>query len=93
MEEPVGDRKLRDELAPYLARIRRGARVVITDRGHPVAILLPYRLGEKSSRTERPAALLGGGHVSPAKKHLLQGLPLIRGRGPRLPDIVRASRR
>lgn len=68
MESAVGIRRLRDELTRYLGRVRRGGRVVITDRGQPVAILLPYRRGGRATRAERLGALLAGGHVSPAEK-------------------------
>ena len=93
MEQAVGIRKLRDELTRYLARVRRGARVVITDRGQPVAVLLPYRRDGQSSRADRLAALLAGGHVNPAERHFLRRPPLIRGRGPLLSDIVTEGRR
>jgi antitoxin (DNA-binding transcriptional repressor) of toxin-antitoxin stability system len=33
----VGSRELKIRLGSYLAQVRQGARIVITDRGHPVA--------------------------------------------------------
>lgn len=36
----VGIRALRDSLSEYLRRVREGERVVITDRGQPVAALV-----------------------------------------------------
>ncbi|MBI4572049.1 MAG: type II toxin-antitoxin system Phd/YefM family antitoxin [candidate division NC10 bacterium] len=93
MERSVGIRNLRDGLTRYLARVRRGARVVITDRGEPVAVLLPYGRGGQSGRAERLEALLSGGHVTPAEKPFLAEPPLARGRGPLLSDLVSESRR
>ncbi|MEK6810264.1 MAG: type II toxin-antitoxin system prevent-host-death family antitoxin, partial [Candidatus Thermoplasmatota archaeon] len=36
MEGNVGIRVFRDRLTRYVARVRRGQRVVVTDRGKPV---------------------------------------------------------
>jgi len=35
----VGVKDLRDHLSDYLQRVRRGERVVVTDRGRPVAAI------------------------------------------------------
>jgi prevent-host-death family protein len=59
VEASVGIRKLRDGLTRYLGRVRRGEQLVITDRGAPVAVLLPYRRDRARSRTERLDLLLG----------------------------------
>lgn len=93
MERAVGIRKLRDGLTRYLGRVRRGGRIVITDRGQPVALLLPYGRGGQSSRAERLEVLLSGGHVMPAEKPFLTAPPLASGRGPLLSDLVSESRR
>lgn len=37
----VGVRELKSRLSDYLRRIRRGERIVVTDRGRPVALLSP----------------------------------------------------
>lgn len=37
----VGIRELRDNLSRYLDRVRGGEEVVVTDRGHAVARVLP----------------------------------------------------
>lgn len=36
----VGVRKVKDHLSEYLRKVRDGERVVITDRGRPVAVLV-----------------------------------------------------
>lgn len=41
--ESVGIRALRDHLSEYLRRVRGGERVVITDRGEPVAALVALK--------------------------------------------------
>ncbi len=35
----VGVRKLKDKLSGYLSRAKRGEKIVVTDRGKPVAML------------------------------------------------------
>lgn len=37
----VGVRELRDRLSGYLRRVRRGETIVVTDRGRPVARIIP----------------------------------------------------
>lgn len=39
----VGSRELKTRLGSYLKRVRDGATLIITDRGHPVAELRPLR--------------------------------------------------
>lgn len=41
MTEQVGIRELRDRISGYLARVRAGETIEITDRGRPVAMLVP----------------------------------------------------
>lgn len=43
----VGIRELRNQLSKWVARVRKGEEVVITDRGKPVARLVPVD-GESS---------------------------------------------
>jgi len=37
----VGVRELRERLSQYLHRVARGERVVVTQRGEPIALLVP----------------------------------------------------
>ena len=39
--ERVGVRELRQNLSVYLRRVRRGEKLEVTERGHPVAVLQP----------------------------------------------------
>jgi prevent-host-death family protein len=41
MYETVGVRELRQHLSAYLARVREGQRLIVTDRNRPVAELVP----------------------------------------------------
>jgi prevent-host-death family protein len=93
MEKSVGVRELRDGLTRYLGRVRRGDRLVITDRGQPVALLLPYRRGKSTSRAERLAALFASGQIIPAQRRFMKRPPLIRTRGRSMAELVAEDRR
>jgi prevent-host-death family protein len=93
MQEAVGIRKLRDELTRQLGRVRRGKRLIVTDRGKPVAVLIPYGQDEQSSREARLRALLAGGHVAPAQRPFSANPPLVKGCGPLASDLIGRDRR
>ncbi|MBA3260448.1 MAG: type II toxin-antitoxin system prevent-host-death family antitoxin [Gemmatimonadales bacterium] len=58
-------RDAKNRLSALLARVRRGARIVITDRGVPVAMLV--RAGLVAPRRQAPSrALLGASPVDPS---------------------------
>lgn len=42
MDESVGIRELRQDLSRYLRRVRAGERLIVTDRGRPLAVLAPW---------------------------------------------------
>jgi prevent-host-death family protein len=54
----VGVRELRNGLSRYLKRIRRGETIVVTDRGEPVARIIPVGI------PEHIANLMAEGHVT-----------------------------
>lgn len=55
----VGVRALRLELSRHLAEVQRGTELVITDRGRPIARLIPAR----GSSAERLAELMDQGEA------------------------------
>lgn len=87
----VGIRELRENLSSYLARVKGGDEVVVTERGHPVA-----RLVAPESHDEHIARLIRQGTVTPARR---PKQPIDRSKLPKLPpgpslsDIVIAMRR
>lgn len=82
----VGIRELRDNLSRYLDRVRGGEEVVVTDRGHAVARVLPIG-GERA--LDR---LVSEGVVTPARRpKQLAGKP-IRTKGT-VSDLVAEQRR
>ena len=48
----VGIRELKNRLSQYLKRVRAGERLVVTDRGKPVAIISPPALTPTDRRIE-----------------------------------------
>ncbi|HET7399068.1 MAG TPA: type II toxin-antitoxin system prevent-host-death family antitoxin [Intrasporangium sp.] len=58
--ERIGVRELRQHASRYLERVRRGESLEVTDRGQPVARLVPVR-------TDLWAALVSSGRVRPAQ--------------------------
>ncbi len=86
----VGVKTLKDQLSEYLRRVREGERIVITDRGNPVAILSPV---EESTEAQRAWSLVEAGvaHWNGGKPKPRKGLP--RNRGKLASDIVLEDRR
>jgi len=58
----VGIRELKNGLSRYLARVRRGEEIVVTDRGAPVARLVAV------SASDPLAALIADGLVEPPQR-------------------------
>lgn len=63
MTEQVGVRELRDRLSSYLERVRGGEQIEVTDRGRPVALLVPL-----PAERRKIAELIESGVLIPAKK-------------------------
>jgi prevent-host-death family protein len=83
----VGIRELRADLSKWVARVRGGDEVVVTDRGAPVARLVPAK-GETT--IDR---LIREGRVIPARRRKSGDLPpLVEGIEP-LSDVVLRDRR
>ena len=68
----VGVRALRQNLSVYLRRIHRGERFEVTDRGRPVALLVP--LADNESPLAR---LVAQGRASMPTGNLLDLPPLV----------------
>jgi prevent-host-death family protein len=59
----VGIRDLRQDLSRYLARVKKGERLTVTDRNRPVAVLAP--LPEQEDAWER---MIAEGEIIPPEK-------------------------
>ncbi len=84
----IGIRQLRQQASRYLRDVRDGESFAVTDRGEPVAWLVPV------PRASGLGALEAGGRLRPADGDLLDlGAPLRPARGrPRPSDTLAAMR-
>ncbi|HLE84228.1 MAG TPA: type II toxin-antitoxin system prevent-host-death family antitoxin [Thermoanaerobaculia bacterium] len=86
----AGVRSVKDHLSEYLRRVRQGQRVVITDRGRPVAALVGID-EEDASETAWRLVRQGLGEWGGGKPRGLPNPPRIRGR--RAEEVVLEDRR
>lgn len=85
----VGIRELKNGLSRYLKRVRKGETIVITDRGEPIARIIPAGIPEHIAR------LIAEGRVSwSGKKFVPPANPVKPKPGSRLTsDIISEDRR
>lgn len=89
--QSVGVRELKDNLSRYLAAVRDGGEVVVTDHGHPIARVVPI---EGKSSAERLAELIAAGEAEPARKRTRTvPRPVRLARGATVSDLVSEQRR
>jgi prevent-host-death family protein len=86
----VGARELKVRLGTYLRRVRQGHRLVVTDRGQPVAELRP--LGAKSGAGAVLAELEARGVVTRPKRKRLTPFRMIESRDQPLSAAVLEDR-
>ncbi len=86
MRNSVGSRELKTRLGTYLRKVRRGATLVVTDRGVPVAELRPVADGV-SPEDAGLAALEALGAVTRSKGRLASLRP-IRSKGTAASEAV-----
>ncbi len=87
----VGIRELRLNLSRYVARVRMGTEVIVTDRGQPVA-----RLGPVDEEGAHHARLIREGIITPALRPKRTKLPPpipLEGEGPLVSEMVLEDRR
>ena len=84
----IGIRELRQRASKYIALVMRGETVQVTDRGRPVALLVPIPEGTVVER------LSAEGRLSPGKGDLLElGPRLAPELGESLPSVVLSEMR
>jgi prevent-host-death family protein len=87
-------RDMKNRLSQYIKRVRTGREVVITDRGRPVARLVPVSL-EVAEEADIVARTLALPWVRPGKGGKLEGSRkgiALRGKGPTAAEIVLQGR-
>lgn len=68
----AGVAELKAHLSEYLARVKRGAELVVTERGVPVARLVP--LDPKTRNDSRRARLIRAGVIIPGRGRIRRSL-------------------
>jgi prevent-host-death family protein len=82
----IGIRELRQHASRYLREVERGETIEVTDRGHPVARLVPI------PRSGGLAELAASGRLVPAAGDALElGVPLTPAAGEALPSETLAQ--
>ena len=91
MRESVGARELKTRLGRYLRRVRGGARLVVTDRGEPIAELRPLET-DGSGRDAGLAALEALGVLTRPRNARLVPFRPLRSSGRPLSEAIREER-
>lgn len=81
-QKTIGIRELKEQLSGHIREVRNGATLVITDRGRPVARLLPIMTAEVSLE-ERLQELVKSGAVSWSGRKLSPPAQTFPVRGPK----------
>jgi prevent-host-death family protein len=83
----VGVRELKSSLSQYLKRVRRGESIVVTDRGEPIARIIPVGIPEGIAK------LMAEGRVTWSGKPFRPPEKLVRPRpGPPFSDYISEDR-
>ena len=89
--DTVGVRELRDNLSRYLAMVRGGGEVVVTEHGRPVARVIGI---QGRSSAERLAELVAAGQMTPARARRRAAPRAVElPRGATVSDLVKDQRR
>jgi len=91
VRKTVGARELKTRLGTYLHQVQRGATIVVTDRGQPVAELRPLD-HEAKEEEARLAELTASGILSREKHTTLTPFRPIRSMGASLSSAVTEGR-
>ncbi len=86
--EKVGIRELRNSLSRYVERVKRGELLVVTERGKPVARIIPAGVPERLARLMAEGRVTWSGQTPKAPKLLPPLKP-----GPPLSQYISEDRR
>jgi len=84
--EEVGVRELKGALSRYLKRVRAGETIVVTDRGEPIARIIPVGIPEGIAK------LMAEGRVTWSGKPFTPPEPVRIAPGPPLSDYIAEDR-
>jgi prevent-host-death family protein len=83
----IGVRELKNGLSRYLKRVRRGETIVVTDRGEPVARIIPVGVAEPIAR------LMADGRITWSGNRFKPPSRLVRARqGPPVSEYISEDR-
>ena len=85
--ERVGVRELKAALSRYLARVREGETIEVTDRGRPVARIFPVGIPEHIAKLMAEGKVTWSGKPFRPPKHRLKLTP-----GPPISDYISEDR-
>jgi prevent-host-death family protein len=90
----VGVKELKNCLTQYLRRTKQGEEVIVTERGHPIALIQPIKSADKAASLEAKLAKLAaqGLVVLPTQKPLKR-VRLIRVSGKPISKAIVEDRR
>jgi len=90
----VGVRELKNKLSRYLRYAKQGERVIITERGKPIAVIQHLDNLEASSTCKLALARLAGeGAVRLSRKKFAKKIPLVKVSGSSVSSAVIEDRR
>lgn len=78
-QKTIGIRELKEHLSGHIREVKKGITLVITDRGEPVARLVPVSTGPEDKFQQ----LIDSGMVSWSGEELLPEVPRVPVRGPK----------
>ena len=86
--EQVGVRELKASLSRYLGRVRAGETIVVTDRGRPVARIVPVGIPEDLTRLMAEGRVTWSGKPFQPPKDVVTLTP-----GPQISEYISEDRR
>lgn len=90
----VGVKELKNRLTQYLRRTKQGEEVIVTERGHPIALIQPIKSAEKAVSLEAKLARLAAqGVLSLPSRRPLRQVRLVKVSGKPISKIIVEDRR
>lgn len=90
---PVASKELKNRLGKYLALVREGKTLRITDRGRPIGCIIPAQSPKAGKRAEALARLVAEGAVRLGSGRLARHKPTVMSRGKTIAQMVAEDRR
>ncbi len=90
----VGVRELKNRLTRYLRRTKQGEEIVVTERGKPIALLMPIKAVKRASSLEaRLARLAAQGRLTLPTRRPFKRITPVKIAGPPISRTVIEDRR